>query len=253
MAGLVEGKVALVTGAGSGIGRESARLFAAEGAAVLVTDVDETGGTETVDLITGAGGEASFLRVDVSSEADVENMVAAALERFGGLHCAHNNAGISDPPVDFTDMTLESWNRMIAIQLTGTFLCMKHELRHLLVAGGGAICNTASGASFVPAPGQVHYTSAKHGVLGLTRQGASDYARRGVRVNAVCPGIVDTPMMRAFMASDPAMAELLPTLPPPGRMATAREIAECAVWLCSDRSSYVSGVSMPVDYGQLLR
>ena len=124
MAGLVEGKVALVTGAGSGIGRESARLFAAEGATVLVTDVDETGGTETVDLITGGGGEASFLRVDVTSEADVENMVAAAVERFGGLHCAHNNAGISDPPVDFTDMTLESWNRMIAIQLTGTFLCM---------------------------------------------------------------------------------------------------------------------------------
>jgi NAD(P)-dependent dehydrogenase (short-subunit alcohol dehydrogenase family) len=253
MAGIVDGKVALVTGAGSGIGRESARLFAAEGAAVLVTDIDETGGAETVDVIKGEGGEAGFLRVDVTSESDVETMVAAAVERFGALHCAHNNAGISDPPVEFTEMTLDSWNRMIAIQLTGTFLCMKHELRHLLAAGGGTICNTASGASFVPAPGQVHYTSAKHGVLGLTRQGASDYARRGVRVNAVCPGIVDTPMMRAFMDSDPAIAEMMQTIPPPGRMATAREIAECAVWLCSDRSSYVSGVSMAVDHGALLR
>jgi NAD(P)-dependent dehydrogenase (short-subunit alcohol dehydrogenase family) len=253
MAGMVDGKVAIVTGAGSGIGRESARLFAAEGAAVLVTDVDEAGGAETVDLITGAGGEASFLKVDVTSEPEVESMVGVAVDRYGGLHCAHNNAGISDAPVDFTDMTLDSWNRMIAIQLTGTFLCMKHELRHLLAAGGGAICNTASGASFVPAPGQVHYTSAKHGVLGLTRQGASDYARRGVRVNAICPGMVDTPMLQRFMASDPALAEMMSSLPPPGRMAAPREIAECAVWLCSDRSSYVSGVSMAVDHGQVLR
>ena len=253
MTGMVEGKVALVTGAGSGIGRESAVLFAAEGAAVLVTDVDEEGGAETVALIEAAGGEASFLRVDVTNEADVEAMVATAVERHGGLHCAHNNAGVSDPPVDFTEMPLDAWNRMIAIQLTGPFLCMKHELRHMLAHGGGAICNTASGAAFVPAPGQVHYTAAKHGVLGLTRQGANDYARQGVRVNAICPGLVDTPMLQKFMASDPAMAELMPTLATPGRMSTPREQAEVAVWLCSDRASYVSGVSMAVDHGQALR
>lgn len=250
---MVDGKVALVTGAGSGIGQAAAILFAAEGAKVLVTDVDEAGGAETVTAIEAAGGEASFLRVDITSEADIEAMVATAVDRYGTLDCALNNAGISDPPVDFVDMPLEAWNRMIAIQLTGPFLCMKHELRHMLDHGGGAICNTASGAAFVPAPGQVHYTAAKHGVLGLTRQGASDYARRGVRVNAICPGLVDTPMLRKFMASDPAMAELLPTLATPGRMSTAQEQAEVAVWLCSDRASYVSGVSMGVDHGQTLR
>ena len=253
MSGMVEEKVAVVTGAGSGIGQAAAVLFAAEGAKVLVTDIDEAGGAETVATIEAAGGEASFLRVDITSEADIEAMVATAVDRYGGLDCALNNAGISEPPVDFTEMPLESWNKMIAIQLTGPFLCMKHELRHMLANGGGAICNTASGAAFVPAPGQVHYTAAKHGVLGLTRQGANDYARQGVRVNAICPGLVDTPMLRKFMASDPAMAELLPTLATPGRMSTASEQAEVAVWLCSDRASYVSGVSMAVDHGQTLR
>jgi NAD(P)-dependent dehydrogenase (short-subunit alcohol dehydrogenase family) len=251
--GLVEGKVALVTGAASGIGSATARALAREGARVLVADVDASGGEKTVAEVTAAGGEARFARADVTRELEVEALIAAAVEAWGRIDCAVNNAGITGEPAGLHDLPLDAWNRTLAINLTGVFLCMKHELSAMQGQGEGAIVNVASGAGVVAAPGLAAYCASKHGVLGLTKTAAIENARTGVRVNAICPGSTDTPMLRASMARDPRLEKLIRRSLPGGRFGAPEEIAEAAVWLCSDRASFVSGESMLVDGGSVAR
>ena len=252
-AGLVEGKVALVTGAASGIGSATARAFAREGARVLVADVDAAGGEKTVAELTAAGGEARFVRTDVTREPEVEALIAATIEAWGRIDCAVNNAGITGEPRGLHDLPLDAWNRTLAINLTGVFLCLKHEISAMQGQGGGAIVNVASGAGVVAAPGLAAYCASKHGVLGLTKTAALENARTGVRVNAICPGSTDTPMLRASMARDPRLEKLIRRSLPGGRLGAPEEIAEAAVWLCSDRAAFVSGESMLVDGGSVAR
>lgn len=248
-----DGEVALVTGAGGGIGRASALLFAAEGARVVVVDIARDGVEETVGLIVAAGGEAIGVPADVTDEVQVQAAVATAVGRFGRLDCAHNNAGTSGQPTAFHDLTLEDWNRVVALNLTGVFLCLKHELAVMAPAGRGAIVNTSSGAGIIGFPGLPHYVASKHGVLGLTKTAAQEYVRQGIRVNAICPGTTDTPMMQAFIGGDPAMETFMRKTVPTGEMGTPQQVAEAVVWLCSDRASFVNGESMAVDGGTLCR
>ena len=245
--GLVHGKSALVTGAASGIGRATALLLAREGARVLVCDVDEAGGRDTARAIEAAGGEARFARTDVTREADVEAAVRAAVDAFGRLDCAVNNAGIPGATGALHETDTEGFVRTLAVNLTGVFLCMKHEIRVMAAQGGGAIVNMASGAGMIAVPFMAAYCASKHGVLGLTKTAAVENARSGIRVNAVCPGTTDTPMLRASLQRGPDVEKMVMASLPGGRMGRAEEIAEAAVWLCSDRASFVSGESMLVD------
>jgi NAD(P)-dependent dehydrogenase (short-subunit alcohol dehydrogenase family) len=247
-----EGKVALVTGAGAGIGRASAQAFARQGASVVVADMDPAGGAETVRLIVEEGGRALFVRSDVSVPSDVEAMVQAAVDTYGGLDCAHNNAGIASggrPVAEFLD---EEWDRVIAVMLTGVYHCLKAEIPRMLERGGGAIVNTASGAGLVGFAGQAAYVAAKHGVIGLTKVAALDYGRLGVRVNAVCPGTANTPMVTTAVANDPTLEAYLSSLHPIGRIGEADEIAAGAVWLCSPAASFVLGHALSVDGGYVV-
>jgi NAD(P)-dependent dehydrogenase (short-subunit alcohol dehydrogenase family) len=242
-------RVAVITGGGSGIGRAAALLFARDGAQVVVADVNEANANETAKLVADAGGEATACAVDVRDDASVAAMVATAVERYGRLDAAFNNAGVSPEAKPFTEHTLAEWQRVIDVNLTGVFLCLQHELRVMAEQGGGAIVNTSSGAGVVAAPGQPQYTAAKHGVLGLTKQAAQEYARAGVRVNAILPGMTDTPMMQEYLVEHGGMVRMLPF----GRLATAEEVAQAAVWLCSDAASYVSGASLVVDGATICR
>jgi NAD(P)-dependent dehydrogenase (short-subunit alcohol dehydrogenase family) len=247
---LAAGKVVLVTGAASGMGRAGARIFAREGAVhVYVVDVNADGGAETVEQVEGAGGAATFLAVDVTDEAAVADMIQRVVREQGRLDCAWNNAGINDVSQPFHELEGASWDRMIAVNLTSVFLCMKHELIQLLAQGGGAIVNTSSGAGLAAAPGLPHYTAAKHGVLGLTKAAAQEYNGRSIRVNAVCPGMVDTPMIQSWFKSSPEIANAVLASMPGGKLGRPEQVAETAVWLCSERADWVSGVSMVVDGG----
>jgi NAD(P)-dependent dehydrogenase (short-subunit alcohol dehydrogenase family) len=242
-------RVAIVTGAASGIGRAATLLFAREGVRVVAGDVDEVGLAHTVKLVADEGGDATSCTVDVSDDASVGAFVATALDRYGRLDAAFNNAGVSPVAKGFTEHTPEEWQRTIDVNLTGVFLCMQHELRVMAEQRSGAIVNTSSGAGVVAAPGQPQYTAAKHGVLGLTKQAAQEYARAGVRVNAILPGMTDTTMMQEYLQDHGAMVKMLPF----GRLATAEEVAKAAVWLCSDDASYVSGASLVVDGATICR
>jgi NAD(P)-dependent dehydrogenase (short-subunit alcohol dehydrogenase family) len=253
MAGLVQDKSALVTGGASGIGRSTALVFAREGARVLVCDVDDANGEAVAKEIVGAGGEARFLHVDVTQEADIEAMVRSAVDAFGRLDCAVNNAGITGAASAIPDLSLEAWNRTLLVNLTGVFLCLKHEIPVMNEQGGGAIVNMASGAGFVPVPGLVHYCASKHGLLGLTKTAAVESARAGIRVNALCPGSTDTPTLRAAMEGNAQVEKMILSSVPSGRLGLPEEIAEAAVWLCSDRAAYVSGASLLVDGGAVAR
>ena len=243
--------VALVTGGGSGIGQATARLLAERGARVVVADIDDAAAEKTAAAI---GELARAIRVDVADDQSVAGMVAFAVEQFGGLDWACNIAGISPPMKPFIEHSVDDWQHVIDVNLTGVFLCMQHELRQLQVQGrGGAIVNMSSGAGLVPAPGQPQYTAAKHGVLGLTKQAAQEFAREGVRVNAVLPGQTETAPMRAYLDSQDDGGERMLRRLPMARMATTEEIAETVVWLCSDAASYVNGVSLVVDGGLMVR
>ena len=247
-------RVALVTGGGSGIGQAAAVLFARKGAMVAVADRNAEGGADTVAQIEAEGGQGRFFAVDVTDEDQVAGLVASTVLAFGRLDCAFNNAGITHPSRLFHELTLDQWNEMIAVNLTSVFLCMKHEIIQMLAQGdGGAIVNTASGAAIVPAPGQPHYTAAKRGVLGLTTYAADELNNQGIRVNAVCPGMIDTPMVASWRASSPEMAEAVIQHMPGQRMGRPEEVAEAAVWLCSDEARWVSGDTMVVDGGMVCR
>jgi NAD(P)-dependent dehydrogenase (short-subunit alcohol dehydrogenase family) len=244
------GRVALVTGAAAGIGRASALAFAAAGAAVVVADVDHAGGDETVRLAREAGGDARFVPADVASSDSVQRMVDATIAAYGRLDFAHNNAGVAAAQHDVGDLPEAEWDRVQGVMLRGVYLCMKYEIPHLL-AVGGALVNTASGAGLVGYPGQSPYVSSKHGVLGLTKSAALEYGHRGVRVNAVCPGTVRTPMVEAATRM-PGLEEQLVALHPIGRIGTPDEIAQAVLWLCSDGASFVLGHALAVDGGYVV-
>jgi len=251
MQGMLAGKSALVTGGASGIGRATALVMAREGARVLVADLPGPGAEATVGMIRDAGGEARAVTADVTVAAEVEAMVAAAVSAWGRLDCAFNNAGIAPAAVGSAgqrvgDLSQRAWEGMLAVNLTGVWLCMKHELAQMERQGGGAIVNTASIAGLVGLPGSGAYVAAKHGVVGLTKAAAIDHAAAGVRVNAVCPGYVETPMIAESMArrGGQIMATVLLK-----RLGTANEVAEAVVWLCSDRAAFVTGTALTVDGG----
>jgi NAD(P)-dependent dehydrogenase (short-subunit alcohol dehydrogenase family) len=258
MSKLHEGRAVLVTGAAGGIGRACAELFAREGARVAVVDVDVEGGEETAARIERAGGDALMLAVDLTDEAAVAGMVERAVSQFGRLDSAVNNAGISQPATPIHEVSAEAWQRLIAINQTAVFWCLKHEIRQMLgqdpIDGfRGTIVNTASGAGLIPAPGQIDYTAAKHAVVGMTRSVASEYVRQGIRCNTICPGLTDTPMLRkAIEDNGPEFEKLMKQVSPRGEFMAPLEVAETAVWLCSARASSVNGQAIVTDGGGVL-
>jgi NAD(P)-dependent dehydrogenase (short-subunit alcohol dehydrogenase family) len=250
---LFEGKVAVVTGAASGIGRATALLFAEQGAAVMAADVDDAGGEETAARIARAGGAARFVHTDVGDPEAVERMVATTTRAFGRLDYAHNNAGIVGAGAEIPDHPIDAWRRGIDIMLSGVFYGLKYEIPAILRSGGGAIVNTSSGAGLIGFPGMAAYVAAKHGVIGLTRTAALEWGHRGVRINAICPGTARSGMVDAWLGGDAAREAEVAALHPIGRIADAREIAEAVIWLCSPQASFVLGAAIPVDGGYTAR
>jgi NAD(P)-dependent dehydrogenase (short-subunit alcohol dehydrogenase family) len=246
-----DGKVVLVTGGSSGIGRAAARAFAAGGARVLVSDIAVAGGEETVQMIESAGGQACFVKADVSKATEVEAMVSQAVERFGRLDCAFNNAGTEGSGALTADYTEEDWDRTVGTNLKGVWLCMKYEIPRMLVQGGGAIVNTSSVYGIVGGRNVSAYVASKHGVAGLTKAAALEYATSGIRINAVCPGAIRTPMLMRHLPDAEAERRLVAAVEPIGRMGLPEEVAAVVVWLCSDAASFVTGHTMAVDGGYL--
>jgi len=240
------GRTAFITGAGSGIGRATALAFGAAGADVAVSDIAEPGGLETVKLIRAAGGSAEFFPLDVADAAAAERTVAAVVERFGRLDVAHNNAGIESEHVPFGDVDLEDWRRVVEVDLNAVYYCIRAEVAVMRRQGRGAIVNTASAAGLFAGYHSGPYTAAKHGLIGLTRSAAVDHAKDGIRVNAVCPGGVDTPFVGEV---PPQIVQRLMLGVPMKRLASAEEIASGVLWLASDGASYVNGVALPIDAG----
>jgi NAD(P)-dependent dehydrogenase (short-subunit alcohol dehydrogenase family) len=251
-----QGKAALVTGAASGIGRAAARMFARDGASVIVaTDANIAGGEETVRLIKEAGGQAAFVKCDVTVAADVEAMVARAVELYGRLDFAFNNAGIGPdgkrvPLANIVDLPEDIWDRTLAINLKGVFLCMKYEIRQMLKQQSGAIVNTSSVGAFKALPGFAAYDSSKAGLGGLTRAAAAECATSGIRVNTICPGPTQHTLLMEYLTStNPQEKKTLPGVVPMHRLAEPEEMAEAVMWLCSDAASFVTGHVMPIDGG----
>lgn len=249
MALRLEGKVALVTGGGSGIGRATALVFAREGAKVVVADVLTEGGEGTVSRIRDAGGKAIFVKTDVSKATEVMALVDSAVSTYGRLDCAFNNAGIEGNMAPTADCTEDNWDRVIDINLKGVWLCMKYEIPEMIKQGDGAIVNTASVAGLVGFQGSPAYCASKGGVIQLTKTAALEYATKGVRINAVCPGIIRTPMVERVTSGKPEVEAQFAALEPVGRMGAPGEVAEAVVWLCSDAASFVTGHPMVVDGG----
>lgn len=243
------GKVAIVTGGASGIGRAAAVRLALGGAQVLVADRDEVGGQGTIDLIADTGGTAHFRAVDVTDPDDITAMVDDAVGTYGHLDLAVNNAGMSGTYAALGDQTLEDWNRTLAVNLTSVFLSMQAEIAAMLAGSGGAIVNTASGAGLMGFANLPAYVASKHGVVGLTKSVALEFARKGIRVNAVCPGSVRTPMLEGFTGGDEAALQGMGKMQPIGRLGTPEEIADAIAYLCSDAATFVTGVALPVDGG----
>jgi NAD(P)-dependent dehydrogenase (short-subunit alcohol dehydrogenase family) len=251
MPGILDQKVALITGAASGIGRATALIFAREGARLILADVAEDGGNGTLQMLKQTAPEAIFIKTDVANSQQVEAAVSRAVEHFGRLDCAFNNAGIGGAGKLTHEYSEEEWNRVIATNLTGVWLCMRAEITQMLKQGSGAIVNTSSimgltGAIRVPA-----YTAAKHGVAGLTRAAALEYARHGIRINAVCPAPIYTPMLMDAFKNRPDIEERYARSEPMKRLGQPEEVGEAVAWLCSDRASYITGHPLPVDGGYM--
>ena len=253
MSAMLQGKPALIAGAASGIGEATARLFAQEGARLFLADCNADAGEKLAAELQAQGHEVHFMAADVSDEGSVERLLLAVKAAFGHLDCAFNNAGVNGPGSPIDEVDLADWSRVIAVNLTGVFLCMKHELRLMKAQGRGAIVNTASGGGLIPVPNLSPYCASKHGVLGLTKTAAREYVQYGIRVNAVLPGSTDTPMIREGMGENENVKAMILNSIPAGRMAEPREIAEAVLWLCSDRASYVSGDSLLVDMASVAR
>ena len=244
---VLKGKVALVTGGASGIGRATALVFAREGAKVVVADLVAEGGEDTARLIKETGADAFFVKCDVSKAVDVEAMVKKAVDTYGRVDCAFNNAGVGVMK-STVECKEEEWDRVLSVNLKGVWLCMKYEIIQMLKQGSGAIVNTSSIFGLIGTQGYAPYTASKHGVVGLTKVAALDCAQAGIRVNAVCPGSVLTPMFEPILA-DPQLKDAVQKMHPLGRFAKPEEIAEAVLWLCSDTASFVTGVAFPVDGG----
>lgn len=252
MSSALEGKVALVTGGGSGMGRASALEFGSQGAKVLVADYAAEGGERTAAVIKDKGGEALFVQVDVTDESQVQAMIKKAVDTWGRLDFAHNNAGIEGKLGPTAEGTLENWNRVLSTNLTGVWLCMKYEIPQMLKQGGGAIVNTASAAGLRAVDGFSAYCASKHGVIGLTKVASREYAKANIRINAVCPGPIETPMLaRIIDVSQEIAPSSTAGATPIGRSGQAEEVARVVVWLCTPAASYVTGVAMPVDGGYM--
>lgn len=249
MYGKLEGKITLVTGGSSGIGRATALAFAREGSNLVIADILVESGEETVQMIRKAGGEAIFVETDISKAGEVEALVNKVVETYGRLDCAHNNAGIEGVLATTANYTEEDWDRIITINLKGTWLCMKYEILQMLHQGGGAIVNTASTNGLVGFPGMPAYCASKGGILQLTRTAALEYARAGIRVNAVCPGSIQTPLMERIAANISNAGVPFAMDLPSGRIGMPEEVAEAVVWLCSDASSFVTGHALVIDGG----
>ena len=250
MSGLLEGKIAVITGAGSGIGRGSALCFAEAGAIVVVSDIDVVGGEATVDLVKESGGVASFIKCDVSKAAEVEALISGVVQAHGRIDCAFNNAGVEGEWAPVHICSEENFDFNYNVNLKGVFLCMKYEIQQMLKQeNGGSIVSTASIAGLVGGKNMSAYVAAKHGVVGLTKSAALEYATKKIRVNAVCPGAIKTPMMERLIEEKPKMAAATLAMEPIGRFGEPEEIGRAAVWLCSDQASFVTGHAMPVDGG----
>jgi NAD(P)-dependent dehydrogenase (short-subunit alcohol dehydrogenase family) len=251
--GILSGNIALITGASAGIGRATALKMASEGAKVVASDIAEAAGEETAAMIRAAGGEAIFVRVDVASAADVEALVAKVLETYGRIDCACNNAGIEGLIAPLAEQPVENYDRIMAVNARGTFLCMKAEISAMLRTGGGSIVNIASVAGLVGFPGLSPYVASKHAINGMTKNAALEYGKAGIRVNAICPGGVDTRMLDSLAeqatGGAQSSAQMMDPLHPIGRIGKPDEIADAIVWLCSSRASFVTGAIMPVDGG----
>jgi NAD(P)-dependent dehydrogenase (short-subunit alcohol dehydrogenase family) len=251
----LDGKVAIVTGAGMGMGAATAGVMAGYGAKVVVSDINVAAGEETVAAIKAAGGEARFVACDVTEEDQVEALVAATVAAYGRLDCAVNNAAITPDVLPIAEADMAAWDRVVRVDLRSVMLCMKYEIKQLLAQGqGGAIVNIGSVSSVRPQPSNSAYVAAKHGVIGLTKTGSLEYAGQGIRVNAVLPGAIDTPMLRgALEASNSTEADFAPVLSLFNRFGRPEEVGEASAWLCSDAASYITGHSLAVEAGYLTR
>lgn len=247
---LLEDKVAFITGGGSGIGEATAKLFASEGANVIITDIDDVSGVRVSNEI---GSKATYLKCDVTNEEDVLAVINEITKTHSRIDCAVNNAGITGNPSNIEDTTYDNWFKVIHVNLTGVFFCLKHEITQMIKQGSGSIVNVSSGAGLIAVPSMAAYCASKHALLGLTKTAATENLSRGIRVNSVLPGSTKTPLLDQALNMSEGMEEIILNSIPSGKFGTPQEVAEGIAWLCSDRASFVSGASLAIDYGTVSR